>query len=316
MVSCRGFRSQHGWALNDVLQALYPNQNEQKKKEKFDAVHERIQEVHQEIWPGIATPAIYKIFQSGKNKFRYFLPTSWFVATLVWGVTATKRSRESMDRCENLLEGFIQMSILKGKNEVSLSFPIFKNDGSFSNTDQVVGHDLVIKPFDPEMLAADVVGWWARSQATYKWPKTPITSPSLVDFILWVLRPVAGIGRSLESRKGLLTRTVRPILAKLAYCADTDALPELLELSLKCLRDVDRIGDDDDSHESWEEFVTVPHQKRPKRDIKRQPQYIISEQVARAAQLLFHGREPRLHFFGGNGGVEQAYQGLLSTIAT
>ena len=303
---------QHRWLVSEISEGLYPAQSTKKRAERIADVWGEVLKAHQMLWPGEQVPARSLWEQELHGRSQSCVPTSVFFALVVWGVLAPKRSEDSRKQAEEFLADIIKRAATHG---FGVSFQKFEENGHCIKFDAWVDSGLTIDCWTQSMSDAMAIPWdSAVLDGNAVYPKTPRDQTSVIDFVIWALRPVAMRSRvadKFHERKHLLRMTALSIVTHVAVAFEQGVIPGL---KLGMHQRVDR------AMESGDEEVNLVRQgrKRKRLRISANTANIISE---RAAALLFTGKDSWikwfLDFFGiheihGRHWVHRVYQALIT----
>ena len=272
-------QTQHAWRLAEISEYLYPTKDVKHGLRNLTNVWQDIQDVHKELWPGQAVPArTYWEHELHCSK-QPVVPTSLFIALVVWSVCAPKRSEDSRRTAEEFLAALFKRA---AQNGFPVSFQKFEADGSCTRCDTFVDSSLVIDCWTDSMSTAMAIHWDSQVLSGLPHPKSSRTQTSVQDFVVWALRPVAkraNIAHLFHERKHLCRMTALSIITHMTRAIEQTAVPQLK-------RDASRRIDY--QPESEEEEVNLRERHSRRRHISRFTSNLVAE---RAANLLFSGKD-------------------------
>ena len=271
------------WDLQCVLQMIFPGIDPRERIKRCRGMWNDIEKIHTLLWPREPPPKVVSNEIELQAKYRLGLQTSGVFAVLVWACMTSKRPAHSRLLGENSLATFIERAAATG---FPAQFPLFEQNGRLSGRVwRQINSSLVLDCWTDSMSQAMANAWDAAvldPQQTR--PSTPRSATSVVDFVIFALRPVpirTQMGQFGRERKKLLEITALSILTHVALALEVGILPELIRVTRLPVNHGIESGDEELRHVS----------KR----LRLSPELanLIAE---RAAQLLFSGKDTWILF--------------------
>lgn len=274
---------------------MYPTLSDRKSlMDKLKGAEEGIQSCHSCLWPGIPFPPMEKIIFA-KDSWAFFVPTSFVVALMVWGITAMKRGAQSRQLAATCLIDFIKFGLHQG---LLVTFPTPEDDtGSYKQvTRRCDGSTYLFKPWSPPMKES-VIMWWNKDvdRSTFG-PTSRLNehgdNTKVYDFIIW---PLSLTDRGAIQLKNLLKTPAYTLLTQVAANADSVVIPRLYEYG-QC-RLVGEILSDSEGEgydPNLENYMYGLAIKKRGRKIPRLSPLTADAIAAKAAALLYRGEDSSL----------------------
>ena len=276
-----GKELQKQWSLPHVLECLYPGIERHRRKQKFHAAWPDIQDIHRKLWPGIPPPKVRPLDPEEDGGFTNMISTSVFVATLMWGWMASKRSPASRNLAGKMFRAVVQLVCSRGDG-VPLEFLKLESDGRGVLEKVTIGQDTVIACWSESMSEAVALAW-DRAVLDHQrlFPSSSREHTCLFDFILWSLEPIPINNKDtkLKALKSFLSVPAMTLVTHVAKFLDDVYLPWALS-------HVADPGDDDDDQGPFAIHSTGGTKRR------RTGTLTTNVVCAKAADRLFRGKVP------------------------
>eukprot|EP00435_Cladocopium_sp_Y103_P006396 s1804_g2.t1 len=274
--------SQNGqsqWAYKTVLRLLFPGNYEQKNK-SGGLPWSDIEATHRMLWPNVEVPRKQVFEKVGSGTLCAGISTSLLFSLIVWALRAPKRSPASRLVAEGVLAEFVTR-LVTNLTGFDVRFPIVEANGTMRAAAQRIDSSLEVKCWSASMSNALQLEWDYALQCPGR-PHTTRAHTSLVDFLVWVFRPVplgARMAKNFRERKTLLeTKTAASLVTYIALAYETHVVPAVFKA-------MDRLLDAE--MESGDEEVNLNQVARSKR-LRSSQANLVAE---KAARLLYSGEE-------------------------
>ena len=276
------------------MQVMYPTISDHSTlMEKLKAAQEGIEACYSSLWPGIRFPTMEKIIIA-KDTWAYFVTTSFVVALLVWGITASKRSVQSRQLAATCLVDLIKLGVHQG---LLVKFPTPEDiTGAYKEvTRRIDGSTYLFKPWCPRMKEV-VKTWWNLDvdQSNFG-PTSRLTDSGdtkVYDFILWSLSLT---DKGAIPSKRLLKTTAFTVLTQVAANLEVVVLPRLLKYTQsRLVGDIPSDSEGEGYDPNLESHIHGLDIKKRGRKLPRLSSQTSDMIAAKAAALLYRGDDSGL----------------------
>ena len=302
---------QHLWKLANVTNFLFEaSRAKEKKLSRFNENLSSIKEVHASLWPGVEVPELIRLKMS-EGTFTYYVQTSVVLASLVWGMSNTKRSEPTRARTCKILCEVIKMSCYNCgafdfvSPEATTSWEDMRNnaDVNFQPMTTTLSEENLFQPFTQSMLEAMRECWNAEvADRSVNYLDKFIDDSGKVaieQFIIWPLvfhKPQHVQTWRIKRNLSFLKVVSYTLLTRLCERLERVLLPNLIQYSTQLL--ANQLGDTDSEDERQDMFLkyylSEGNQDRKKYRARRRAGISSATTIAKAAGLLYTASESRV----------------------
>ena len=282
-------QAQYFWGLSSLRRCLFNTKEHAKSSSKLQAVWPGIEAVHRQLWPGQSVPT-RRAYQTNLDEaFVWAVPTSLLFSTVVWAVTAPKRSPGSKAVAGRLLRSLIALACTQDGG-CQIVCPIYDEYGRCTSLEsQTVDSTMVINCWSPGMSAAMSLMWdrdFMNPDRTV--PSSSRARTDIADFVLWCLEdPGRGHNRLNLDQRRILKDGAMILVTQIALQFETVVCPKTFQHHSRLLNE---------PHGSSSEEEQAANPRRGLRGKRTRLTSSVANMVAaKAATLLFSGKDCQIY---------------------